>query len=232
MTPAILKRAGLLHTVPTLAASFGSALAASSPGIDVVQIVDPSLLADAISDGVTPDVTERVARHIGYLVDAGAQAVLVTCSSIGEAVEAAAAERDLPVLRVDAPMAADAVRRAVDEGRSAGRPGEIVVLATLEATLGPTGRLIAREAAREDVHVNVRIVDGALSARNSGDQHTHDRLIREAVSKAASRADVIVLAQASMAGAIAGVHTAVPVLTSPEGGIAALAHSLDQRHTD
>ncbi len=232
MTARTVRRAGLLHTVPTLAASFGSALAASSPGIDVVQIVDPSLLADAISDGVTPDVTARVARHIAYLVDAGAQAVLVTCSSIGEAVEAAAAERDLPVLRVDAPMAADAVGRAVDAGTSAGRPGKIVVLATLEATLGPTGRLIAREAAGEDVHVDVRIVDGALAARNSGDQNTHDQLIRAAVSDAASRADVIVLAQASMAGAITGAHTAVPVLTSPEGGIAALAHSLDQRNTD
>lgn len=232
VTVATLKRAGLLHTVPALAASFDSALAASSPGTDLVHVVDPSLLADAISHGVTVDVTERVARHIGYLVDAGAQAVLVTCSSIGEAVEAAAAKRDLPVLRVDAPMAADAVRRAVDAARSGARAGEIVVLATLEATLGPTGRLIAREAAGEDVHVDARIVDGALAARNSGDQLTHDQLIREAVSEAASRADVIVLAQASMAGAITGTHTAVPVLTSPEGGIAALAHSLDQRQTD
>lgn len=232
MTAATLKRAGLLHTVPTLAASFDTALAASSPGIDLVQIVDPSLLADAIRDGVTPDVTERVARHIGYLVDAGAQAVLVTCSSIGEAVEAAAVDRDLPVLRVDAPMASEAVALAHDAGRAAGRAGRIVVFATLEATLGPTGRLIAREAAGEDVHVDVRIVDGALHARNSGDQQTHDRLIREAISTAASEADVIVLAQASMAGAMSGTHTPVPVLTSPEGGIAALTHSLDQRHTD
>jgi glutamate racemase len=232
VTATTLKRAGLLHTVPNLAASFESGLAAASPGIDLVQIVDPSLLSAAIRDGVTPDVTERVARHIDYLVDAGAQAVLVTCSSIGEAVEAAAAKRDLPVLRVDAPMASDAVRLALDAGRSAGRTGEIVVLATLEATLGPTGRLIARDAAGEDVHVVVRIVDGALHARNSGDQHTHDRLIREAVSAAASQADVLVLAQASMAGAITGTQQPVPVLTSPEGGIAALAHSLDQRHTD
>lgn len=232
VTAATHKRAGLLHTVPTLAASFESGLAAASPGVDLVQIVDPSLLSDAIRDGVTPDVTERVARHIGYLVDAGAQAVLVTCSSIGEAVEAAAAGRDLPVLRVDAPMASDAVRLALEAGRAAARTGEIVVLATLEATLGPTGRLIAREAADKDVHADVRIVDGALQARNSGDQQTHDRLIREAVSAAASQADVIVLAQASMAGAITGTQTPVPVLTSPEGGIAALAHSLDQRHTD
>ncbi|HYI34023.1 MAG TPA: aspartate/glutamate racemase family protein [Glaciibacter sp.] len=232
MTVATLKRAGLLHTVPALAASFDTALAASSPGIDLVQIVDPSLLADAIRGGVTPDVTERVARHIGYLVDAGAQAILVTCSSIGEAVEAAAADRDLPVLRVDAPMASEAVGLALDAGRAAGRAGRIVVLATLEATLGPTGRLIAREAAGEDVHVDVRIVDGALNARTSGDQHTHDVLIREAISASASEADVIVLAQASMAGAMSGTHTPVPVLTSPEGGIAALTHSLDQRFTD
>lgn len=226
------KRAGLLHTVPGLAATFDAALAASAPGTQFLHIVDASLLADAVRTGVTPEVTERVARHVGYLAGAGAEAILVTCSSIGEAVEAAAADQGVPVLRVDAPMAADAVSRAGEAGAAAGRTGEIVVLATLEATLGPTGRLISREAAGANVRVEAHVVDGALQARNAGDLPTHDTLIREAVLTAADHADVIVLAQASMAGAVAGTSTAIPVLTSPEGGMAALTHSLDQRHTD
>ncbi len=221
-------KVGLLHTVSTLVAPFQSAVASAAPGVDIVHVVDPTLLADAIRDGVTPDVTRRVEGHIEDLVEGGADAVLVTCSSIGEAVEAAAAKSGVPVLRVDAPMAAQAVAIAQAAGAAADRRGSIRVLATLEATLGPTGRLIERAAEGADVDVDARIVTGALEAREAGDQPTHDRLIRQAVVNA-DRADVIVLAQASMAGAITEIQTHVPVLTSPEGGVRALAQSLVQR---
>jgi hypothetical protein len=123
-------------------------------------------------------------------------------------------------------MAAQAVELAVGSGRSAARPGRIAVLATLAATLGPTGRLIERAAAASsaDVKVDARVVDGAVAARDAGDRATHDRLIREAVE--AADADVVVLAQASMAAAAVDARGAVPVLTSPEGGVAALADAL------
>jgi aspartate/glutamate racemase len=217
-------RVGLLHTVPSLAGTFQSAIAAAAPGIDLVHIADAALLETAIRIGVTDAVRRRVAQHIGYLADVGAAGVLVTCSSIGEAVEAAAAQVDVPVLRVDAAMAEEAVTIAQASGRAAGRPGVIRVLATLQATLGPTGRLIERRAS--DAQVTSSVVAGAIAARDSGDQASHDRLIAEAVEKAAGDADVIVLAQASMAAAAAGVKVGVPVLTSPESGVAALLSAL------
>ncbi|MET1052997.1 MAG: hypothetical protein ABWX65_10195, partial [Mycetocola sp.] len=40
-----------------------------------------------------------------------------------------------------------------------------------------------------------------------------------AVLEFAGRADVIVLAQASMAAALGDTHVPVPVLSSPEGGV-------------
>jgi hypothetical protein len=43
------------------------------------------------------------------------------------------------------------------------------------------------------------------------------------VTDAAAGADVVLLAQASMAGAAARATAAVPVLTSPAGGVAALS---------
>lgn len=221
-------RAGLLHTVPALAAPFQASVEGALPGVQLTHLVDPWLLSTAISDGVTDEVGRRVADHIGYLIDSGAEAVLVTCSSIGEAAEAAAATVGIPVLRVDAPMAEEAVAAADAAGRAAGRPGNIVVLATLQATLGPTGRLIHRaaDAAAGDVRVDSLVVAEAADARNTGDSATHDRLIADAVGRAAENADVIVLAQASMAQAIAGIRLPVPVLTSPEGGVAALVRVL------
>jgi glutamate racemase len=219
-------RAGLLHTVPALAGTFQAAVLRRVPGAELVHVADPELLAIAVREGVTPVVRERVARHLRHLADIGSEAVLVTCSSIGEAVEEAARDLPMPVLRVDAPMAAEAVALAADAGRSAGRAGRITVLATLAATLGPTGRLIQRAAtsAAADVHVSPLVVEGAVAARDAGDRATHDRLIQQALH--AVEADVIVLAQASMAAAAVDAGAVAPVLTSPEGGVAALADAL------
>jgi aspartate/glutamate racemase len=175
-----------------------------------------------------PGLSSEPVRHIGYLADAGAEAVLVTCSSIGEAVEAAAHDAGIPVLRVDAPMAAEAIQLAQDAGRFPARAGRIIVLATLAATLGPTGRNLERYAAGTGVEVDVRVVEDAFTARRDGNQAEHDRLVRDAVADAARQADVIVLAQASMAGAIDGIRTPVPVLTSPKGGVASLVQILGQ----
>ncbi|WP_432941999.1 aspartate/glutamate racemase family protein [Kribbella sp. CA-253562] len=204
-------KVGLLHTVPALAGTFQDLVARQNPALRQVHVADAELLATAVREGVTEEVFARVRRHVRYLVEDGAAAVLVTCSSIGEAVEAAARDAEVPVLRVDAPMAEEAVRAAGDGGR-------IAVLATLQATLGPTGRLLERAAAGTGVTVAATVVEGAADARAAGDQDEHDRLVRAAVETA--EADAIVLAQASMAQAVAGLD--VRTFTSPAGGVAAL----------
>ena len=213
-------RVGLLHTTPAHAGTFHDLVTAGHPAVDVVHVVDPGLLSTAIREGVTDEVYQRVAGHVGHLIADGATAVRVTCSSIGEAAEAAAAIAGVPVLPVDAPMAAEAVAGAGDGGR-------IAVLATLRSTLAPTGRLIQREvdAASAEATVTSQVVDGAADARAAGDSERHDELIREAVRT--SGADVIVLAQASMAEAVADLDVGVPIVTSPAGGVAALLAAVE-----
>lgn len=239
--------AGLLHTVPALAGTFDGLVADALPGVQRQHVVDAWMLETAIAEGVTPAVQARVASHLRHLQDSGADAVLVTCSSIGEAAEHAAHSLTIPILRVDAPMAAQAIAHLQPEAKSSGvfRPdtpqegrktqepragGRVVVLATNTATLGPTTRLIEREAAARgvDAVVTATVVEGAAAARAGGDQERHDRLIAEAVRAAAADggADVIVLAQASMAAAAASAGVAIPVLTSPAGGVARLAETL------
>lgn len=215
-------RVGMLHTVPLLADDFEQLVAGAAPGIEVVHAADPSLLARAREGGVTADVEEDVARHLARLRDAGASAILVTCSSIGGAVDRAAGSLDLPVLRVDRPMAIEAVRIA------AAASGRVAVLATLAATLDPTSELIRVEAERVGAAVTVTstVIDGAFDARSRGDDAAHDRAVRRAAATAAGTGDVIVLAQASMARAIGGEDLAVPVLTSPASGAAALVDVL------
>ncbi len=217
--------AGLLHTVPALAPTFDLLVADAVPGVEREHVVDAWMLETAIAEGVTPAVRSRVASHLRHLADSGADAILVTCSSIGEAAEEAAADLGIPVIRVDAAMAAEAAHVAA---------GRVAVLATNTATLGPTTRLIEREATAQgvDTTVTAAVVEGAAAARSAGDQAGHDRLIAEAVRAAAQPADggapagVIVLAQASMAAAAEAAGVGIPVLTSPAGGVARLAEAL------
>lgn len=222
---------GLLHTVPALAATFDTLLTEQLPDAEFVHIADARLLRTAIREGVTDAVRASVAGHLAQLVDSGADAILVTCSSIGEAAEEAGARLAVPVVRVDAAMARDAVARATAAG---GSTAHIAVLATNTATIGPTTRLVQREIDRAraagdaaEVTVDSTVVDGAAAARAAGRPEEHDRLVAEAVAAAAEDADVIVLAQASMADAAALAAVSIPVLTSPTGGVASLVAALD-----
>jgi Asp/Glu/hydantoin racemase len=217
-----MSAAGLLHTAPALTDTFQRVLTELDADLVLTHVVDPALLQRAIETGVDDHVHERVLAHVRHLVAAGAEAVLVTCSSIGEAAEAAGARVDVPVVRVDLAMA----ERAVEVAEAGG--GRVTVLATLESTLGPTERLLRRMAAdRPRVTVTSHVVSGAASARSAGDTREHDRLVRDRLASAVSDSDVVVLAQASMAAALDSTEAPpVPVLESVSSGSARLLETL------
>lgn len=210
---------GMLHTVPALAARLDAELRDAAAGpVRVTHVVDAELLDAAVRSGVDDETHRRVRAHLRHLEAQGAGTLLVTCSSIGEVTDDEAGAVGVPVVRVDRAMAA----RAAELATAAGAPaGGVAVLATLEATLGPTTRLLGAELAARgaDAAVRSRLVAGAAAARGRGDTDHHDRLVGDAVAEAtASGAAVVVLAQASMAGG-ARRAGAVPVLTSPPSAV-------------
>ncbi len=205
----------LLHTSPVLTPLFASLCAQWVPEARIFHTVDESLIKNTIQAGHLEKMTvRRLATLVGSAFDAGADAVLVTCSSVGPAVEVARQLYDRPVLRVDEPMARDAVSR----GRRIG------VLATLRTTLEPTSALVraqAREASRP-VEIVECLCEGAFEAVLSGDTATHDRLVSAALTDGMCDVDTIVLAQASMARVVAALPPGAvraPVLSSPESGV-------------
>src|SRR4029077_7860619 len=104
-------------------------------GVDVFNLVDDSLIKDVIRHNqLRPQTARRVTQHVAAAQDAGAEYIMVTCSSIGPAVETAATLVSVPVLRVDRPMA--------DQAVAAGK--RVGVIATLSTTLEPTADLIRR----------------------------------------------------------------------------------------
>jgi Asp/Glu/hydantoin racemase len=206
-----LKTLGLVHTSATLVPVFAQLCKEKLPGVNVFNIADDSLVKGIIASGsLTPTIARRVASYLESAELAGADYIMVTCSSIGPAVEAAAKLIGVPVLRVDQPMADQAVR--------AGK--KIGVIATLRTTLEPTADLIQRRAAvaGKQIELKSRLCEGAFDALMSGDAATHDTKVAAALKELSKQVDVIVLAQASMARVVDTLspeNKRVPILASP-----------------
>lgn len=205
------KTLGLIHTSATLVPVFQALISKALPGVRVFNIVDDSLIADVIRKGhLTTQTARRVVDYVGSAENAGADYIMVTCSSIGAAVEASAALTRVPVLRVDQPMA----DLAVAKGKKVG------VIATLPTTLAPTSDLVKRRAAAagKEIELTSRLCEGAFDALMGGDPAKHDQMVAAALKELSTQVDVIVLAQASMARVVEALPETdkrVPILASP-----------------
>lgn len=205
------KTLGLIHTSATLVPLFQGLCEAHLPHTKVFNMVDDSLIKDVISKGtLTPATAKRVVNQVASAEAAGADYILVTCSSIGAAVETAASLSQVPVIRVDQAMA----DQAVQTGKSIG------VIATLPTTLEPTSDLVRRRAvvAGKEITLVAKLCDGAFEALMSGDAAKHDEMVGTALKALSKEVDVILLAQASMARVVDGLSAEdkiVPILASP-----------------
>src|ERR671912_167192 len=152
-----------IHTSPSMIPVFKALAAELLPqGQGLFNVVDESLLCDIIRDGRCPPATaRRLAGHVMSAADAGADYVLVTCSSMGRAVEASRALVPVTVLRAEEPMAEQAVATGPRIG----------VIATLPSTLEPTVALVQSRAAAagKTIAVEAQVVDGAFAAVMAGD---------------------------------------------------------------
>ena len=205
------KTLALIHTSPVLVPSFQKLAQEILDGANLFNIVDESLIRNTITAGrLEKSTIRRLVNHVESARNAGADAVLVTCSSIGPCVNVARMLYDFPVLRIDERMA----ERAVTSGNRVG------VLATLLTTMEPTVELLRDTAAQlgREVEIESSICAGAFEAVLNGDTETHDRRVTRSLLELAGRVDVIVLAQASMARVVDQIPAEavrVPVLSSP-----------------
>ncbi len=216
-----MKRIALIHTVRSVLDSFEALLRAALPEpVLVHNILDDFLATDAAEKGVfTETNVARLAADLKNAELTGADFIIVTCSTLTPAVTKLREVVKVPVLAIDDELC----RRAVDHGK------RILVMATAASTVEPTTSKIRAEAeaAGKTVTIETLLVVEALVALKGGDPGTHDRLLAEAAA-AVRDADVIVLAQASMARAegLVAAASKLPVLSSPALCVADAARTL------
>lgn len=207
----MIRQIAVLHTVVFLAEMFRKLFQENLPNIGNFHVVDESIIQELLKVGyLTPKIVRRIASHVMSANDAGADLILFTCSSTSPAVDNIKALVDIPILKVDEPLA----EKAVSLGDKIG------VVTTAKTTMEPSVNLIEASAARQGkkVQVQAELETKAFEARLSGNISEHDRLVKETIRKLARKNNVIVLAQASMA------HLAdemkddidVPILASPQ----------------
>jgi Asp/Glu/hydantoin racemase len=209
-----MAKLAILHTTLATTTSLPTLAAEILPGVSLHHFVDDTILPQLLRNGGNlSEVEDRVVQYAHFAQEAGVNALLCACSSIGEIMPVAQQYIRIPCLRIDEPMAEIAVEHATSIG----------VAATLETTLGPTSRLIVQKAkeADKDIVIFEKLIEGAYQLLTSGDSTAHDELLLEGLADLARRTEVIVLAQASMARVLTKlqVSEAARCMSSPRLGL-------------
>ncbi|KIY41251.1 arylsulfatase [Pseudomonas sp. 10-1B] len=214
------KRIFLIHATPVAMAPIAEAFARLWPEAQLCNLLEDSLSRDLRSaGGLTDDLKRRFRTLARYACDAGADAVLFTCSAFGEAIELSRGELDIPVLKPNEAM----IEQALEQARKVG------ILATFEPSIASMTAEFQHAAQARGVELE--IVSGAcpqaLEALHAGDAAGHDRLIA-ALAEQVQGCEVLCFSQFSMTSAAPAVGQASgrTVLTTPDSAVQKLRRLL------
>jgi hypothetical protein len=217
---------GLLHTGAVHVETFESLVRALEPGVATRHAVREDLLTEAARAGlVTTEVARAVQAEILALVEQGARVVLCTCSTLGSAAEATSTGGRAHVLRVDRPLAQQLV--------ASGRP--VLVVAALPSAMATAAELLHAVARERQQAVRLRELPctSAWPSFLAGDRPGYLRQVAQQVEQHALPGEQVMLAQASMAGAVPLIQRPdVQAFTSPELGVRAALGAFQRLHQD
>jgi len=202
-------RIAFVHTVGFLVDEFKRLMRAQLPGIDCFHILNESLLQDLLRGSEPTLIHRRVVSQVHLAIDAGADLVVMTCSSTSPAIDIARQTSNRPILKIDDPMAAEAVNCGPRIG----------LLCTATSTVAPSTSLLLAHAELQSrtVAIHPHVDADAYRALMAGDRVTHDALVHDAAARLSRDVDVLVLAQASLAPLRDSLAAELdcPVLSSP-----------------
>ena len=187
------KKLTILHTTLATTTTIPAMIRELYPDeFDIVNVLDDSLLNDIKCSGrMSASVIERFIQYACIAKNNGSDALLLACSSLGKAADIARELLDIPLYKIDEPMA----DQAVESGNN------ILVLGTVKSTLEPTSDLIRSKRKPQEQSVTCILIPDVFELYEI-DRERHDQKIAEVIQEHWNTYDVIVLAQASMANAI------------------------------
>ena len=187
------KKLTILHTTLATTTTIPAMIRELYPDeFDIVNVLDDSLLNDIKCIGrMSASIIERFIQYACIAKNNGSDALLLACSSLGKAADIARELLDIPLYKIDEPMA----DQAVNSGNN------ILVLGTVKSTLEPTSDLIRSKRKSQEQSITCILIPDVFELYEI-DREQHDQRIAEVIQEHLNTYDVIVLAQASMANAI------------------------------
>ncbi len=193
------------------------------PGVRVEFITDSTLLSDVRANGgPTQAVIDRMTLYAKAAEISGADLIVNSCSTVGEVADIYEKEVHIPVMKIDLPMA----REAVSLG------SRFALIATVETTLGPSQRLIEKVAHQQGKEVTCTqyLHNSAWDALQAGHPQEHNRILMESIRQLDKQGfDAIVMAQVSMRALLPDLKDVrTPLLCSFFSGYSAVADKLNE----
>src|ERR1035438_2179859 len=162
------KTLGIIHAVNLTIRAMQPFLEKYIPDIEVVHLCDDTIQRDNIRAGVgvIPKTNYyKFAQYAHNLQEAGADMILLACSTFNYAAELARPMIDIPIMQIDRPM----MEAAVLDGPRIG------LLATLSTTVPSSERLLRIVAGEQHKEVEIVTVlrEEAFQAIQKGDTGRH-----------------------------------------------------------
>lgn len=216
------RKVAFIHTSPAAIGPLMQFYSEAAPELEITNLLDDGLLR-LLAAKESATAQKRLAEMIKAAVETyGAELAMITCSSVSrEMAEQLAGDFALPILKIDYPMARQAVRAGAKIG----------VAATFPPTLVPTTKLLddaAAEAARE-IEIIQEVSPDAYTALLANDLAKHDELLLGVIERLEQQdVSAIVLAQVSMARILPRLNgrVKVPVLSSLHTSLEAVRERL------
>ena len=199
----------LLHATPVAIEPIQTAFVQHWAEPELVNLLDDALTIDrARETSLSPQLIERMVAFGRYALSIGADAILVTCSAFGPAIDIMIKEFPVPVLKPNEAM----FRAALAIGPRVG----------MVATFAPAVKTMSDEfdeyaaTSEHSAMLTTIVVEEAMKSLRAGNTEDHNTRIAECIERF-PEVDAIMLAHfsTSRAHAVAQARTLVPVLSAP-----------------
>ena len=218
-----IREIALIHTSPAAIPPLMQFYSEAAPDLRITNLLDDGLLR-LLAAQKYEVASGRLASMLETAIGTyGAELALITCSSVTKKMaEQLDDSFTIPVLKIDYPMA----RQAIAHGKRIG------LAATFPPTVVPTTKLLNDAAAEAgtDIEIVEQVVPEAYTALLAGNPEAHDQLLVEGIKHLErSNVSAIVLAQVSMARILPLVEgrVSVPVLSSLHTSLSAIRDVLN-----